>query len=57
MACGMGDQVGEPLHGDRVAVLDERRYRVGERDDLGHAPGLPWRGRCGEGGVDGAPGG
>ena len=41
MACGMGDQVGEPLHGDRVAVLDERRYRVGERDDLGHAPGLP----------------
>ena len=41
MACGMGDQVGESLHGDRVAILDERRYRFGERDDLSHAPGLP----------------
>ena len=40
VARGMGDQVGEPLHGDGVAVFDERGHRLGERDDLGHAPGV-----------------
>ena len=42
VAGGMGDQVGEPLHGNGIAVMDQRRHRVGEREDFGHAPGVRW---------------
>ena len=35
---GERDEVGEPLQGHRVAVVDQVRHAVGQRDELRHGP-------------------